>query len=154
MNCIEIDTARNFISYFQNFILVFLTKTTIYYLKLIDCLRISRKLQFSSSNHLPSFFCNSSNLSIWFINPAKDRTQEDRYSIFVASEQRLDVSMEANIQPAATKVTNMEYLSSWVRQLCLVNQIKRANKVLCTLLALFLYHIPSKPHTNYHLLFQ
>ena len=35
-----------------------------------------------------------------------------------------------------------------------VNQIKRANKVQSTLLALFLYHIPSKPHTNYLLLFQ
>ena len=35
--------------------------------------------------------------------------KESRYPIFVASEQRLDVSGEANIQPAATKVTNIGY---------------------------------------------
>ena len=38
-----------------------------------------------------------------------------KYSIFVASEQVLDVSAKANIQHAATKVTNMLYLPSGVR---------------------------------------
>ena len=36
-------------------------------------------------------------------------SKESRYPIFVASEQRLDVNREANIQPAATKVTNIGY---------------------------------------------
>ena len=35
-------------------------------------------------------------------------SKESRYPIFVASEQRLDASGQANIQPAATKVTNRE----------------------------------------------
>ena len=69
------------------------------------------------------------------------------YSIFVASEQRLDVNREANIQPAATKVTDMEYVSFWVRQLCLINQTKRASKVFCTLLTLF-YIIYLQNHTQ------
>ena len=33
--------------------------------------------------------------------------EESIQPIFVASEQRLDVSVKANIQPAATKVTNI-----------------------------------------------
>ena len=36
-------------------------------------------------------------------------SKESRYPIFVASEQRSDASGQANIQPAATKVTNIGY---------------------------------------------
>lgn len=39
-------------------------------------------------------------------------SKESRYPIFVASEQRLDASVQANIQPAATKVTDMAYCAS------------------------------------------
>ena len=56
MNCIEIDTGGNFISYFQNFILVFLINNTIDYLKSMDCLR-DHKYEvsiFLSSSALPS----------------------------------------------------------------------------------------------------
>jgi hypothetical protein len=37
--------------------------------------------------------------------------------LFVASEQRLDASGQANIQPAATKVTNSKSLSFHFRLL-------------------------------------
>ena len=48
-----------------------------------------------------------------------------KYSIFVASEQVLDVSAEANIQRAATKVTNIEYFVSCLRwfRACLKNAL-------------------------------
>ena len=54
-------------------------------------------------------------LFFYIQNPSKDRTPKDKYSRFVAWEQRLDASAQANIQPAATKVTNREYLSFGVR---------------------------------------
>ena len=43
------------------------------------------------------------------------RTLKDTAFLFVASEQRLDVSVGANIQPATTKVTNRNAVSFRVR---------------------------------------
>ena len=44
-------------------------------------------------------------------NPAIVSPRRDRYPIFVTSEQGLNVSVYASIQAAATKVTNIGYLS-------------------------------------------
>ena len=43
------------------------------------------------------------------MDKARKSSKESRYPIFVASEQRLDASGYANIQPAATNVTNIGY---------------------------------------------
>ena len=46
-------------------------------------------------------------------NPSPLSAREEHIQpIFVASEQRLDVSAKANIQPAATKVTNIGCMCS------------------------------------------
>ena len=44
-----------------------------------------------------------------FASTAKDSPPEIKQSIFVAWEQVLNASAKANIQHAATKVTNMDY---------------------------------------------
>ena len=48
----------------------------------------------------------------------ENRIQRIKDSLFVTSEQRLDASVQANIQPAATKVTNRESFILWIRQPC------------------------------------
>ena len=53
-----------------------------------------------------------------------------KYSIFVASEQVLDVSAKANIQHAATKVTTMLYLLSGVRLFICLSPLPTANHPL------------------------
>ena len=45
--------------------------------------------------------------------------KESRYPIFVALERGLNVSAEANIQPASDRVTNIGYLLSLGASLCL-----------------------------------
>ena len=57
----------------------------------------------------------SSTYDLIHLNLAKVRNSADKSSIFVASEQRLDASAQASIQPAATKVTNIEDLSAGFR---------------------------------------
>ena len=74
--------------------------------------------------HIPSILF----LNLIRSNSAKDRPQEDITSIFVAWEQRLDASAKASIQPAATKVTNMEVISSWGR-LLLIKKLNQTSKV-------------------------
>ena len=49
--------------------------------------------------------------AVEFTSATTIRTRKMKKDIFVASEQRLDASVQANIQPAATKVTDMAYLS-------------------------------------------
>ncbi len=60
---------------------------------------------------------------IIYLNSVKVRILEDKAFLFVAWEQRLDVSLEANIQPAATKVTNRDALSFRIRLFCLSNNL-------------------------------
>ena len=42
---------------------------------------------------------------------AKGRIRKEKKSLFVTSKQKLDANVSTNIQPAATKVTDMAYLS-------------------------------------------
>ena len=49
---------------------------------------------------------------IHIFNLGKNRTVRNKNSLFVASEQGLDTSIQANIQTAATKVTDIGWLLS------------------------------------------
>ena len=50
-----------------------------------------------------------------FVSAITVRTIATQSSPFVVSEQVLDASGEANIQRAATKITNMAYWLQWFR---------------------------------------
>ena len=58
---------------------------------------------------------NLSNMNSDFTSATTDRNIETQYFIFVVSEQVLDASVQANIQHAATKITNMKYWVSMFR---------------------------------------
>ena len=49
-----------------------------------------------------------------YFSKTADARDENQYSIFVVSEQVLDVSAQANIQHAATKITNMADGVHWI----------------------------------------
>ena len=88
----------------------------------------------------PNFSTENSN----FTPAAKDSSQKEKESIFVAWEQRLDASAPANIQPAATKVTNIDSFSFWERLPCLrqlyclhISEAQFSNKILFLIQCLF-----------------
>ena len=59
-------------------------------------------------------FPNLSNMNSDFTSETTVRNIEIPSSIFVVSEQVLDVSAQANIQHAATKITNMADGVHWI----------------------------------------
>ena len=102
----------------------------------MDLLSFFVKLQSSGG------FSNLFNTNSHFTSVATDRNIETQSSIFVVSEQVLDTSGKANIQHAATKITNMD---DWVsmfrpfsscigtflyRKFCSANTIHNKNCVL------------------------
>ena len=66
---------------------------------------------------------NLSNMNSDFTSATIVRNTETPSSIFVVSEQVLDASAQANIQRAATKITNMDDGISLFRQFCQFNRI-------------------------------
>ncbi|WP_270847088.1 hypothetical protein, partial [Anaerobutyricum hallii] len=73
--------------------------------------------------HLLSSSPNLSNMNSDFTSENTVRNNEIPSSIFVVSEQVLDASAQANIQRAATKITNMDDGISLFRQFCQFNRI-------------------------------
>ena len=65
---------------------------------------------------------NLFNMNSDFISETTVRNIEIPSSIFVVSVQVLDASAEANIQRAATKITNMDDGISMFRQFCQFNK--------------------------------
>ena len=65
---------------------------------------------------------NLSNMNSDFTSETTVRNIEIPSSIFVVSEQVLDASAQANIQRAATKITNMDDGISMFRQFCQFNK--------------------------------
>ena len=66
---------------------------------------------------------NLFNMNSDFTSETTVRNIEIPSSIFVVSEQVLDASAQANIQRAATKITNMDDGISLFRQFCQFNRI-------------------------------
>ena len=64
----------------------------------------------------------SYNMNSDFTSETTVRNIEIPSSIFVVSEQVLDASAQANIQRAATKITNMDDGISMFRQFCQFNK--------------------------------
>ena len=65
---------------------------------------------------------NLFNMNSDFTSETTVRNIEIPSSIFVVSEQVLDASAQANIQRAATKITNMDDGISMFRQFCQFNK--------------------------------
>ena len=67
---------------------------------------------------------NLFNMNSDFTSETTIRNIEIPSSIFVVSEQVLDASAQANIQRAATKITNMDDGISMFRQFCQFNKLE------------------------------
>ena len=79
-------------------------------------------LCFLMKSQLFGEFPNLSNMNSDFTSENTFRNNEIPSSIFVVSEQVLDASAQANIQRAATKITNMDDGISMFRQFCQFNK--------------------------------
>ena len=79
-------------------------------------------LYFLMKSQLFGEFPNLSNMNSDFTSENTVRNNEIPSSIFVVSEQVLDASAQANIQRAATKITNMDDGISMFRQFCQFNK--------------------------------